>query len=125
MKESGKPKALSWRTWLAGVLTGIVNGMFGAGGGLIAIVTLKRICSLDEHSAHAATIGLILPLSVVSVAVYFAGSVIDLNAALLVALGALPGGAAGAWLLGKLRAVWVNRILCLFMFAAALRMLWN
>ena len=46
---------------LASLAIGVVNGLFGAGGGMLAVPCLNYICGLDEKSAHATAIAVILP----------------------------------------------------------------
>ncbi|MBO7222369.1 MAG: sulfite exporter TauE/SafE family protein, partial [Clostridia bacterium] len=41
---------------LAGVFIGAVNGLFGAGGGMVAVPVLSIIAGLDAKRAHATAI---------------------------------------------------------------------
>lgn len=107
----------------AAVGTGIVNGLFGAGGGMIAVVVLERLIQLETQKAHATALIIMLPLSIVSVAVYFLRGAMALDNLLYVALGMLPGSFLGAKLLGKLKSVWVDRIFCILMLAAGVRLI--
>lgn len=49
-------------TCFCSIFIGIVNGLFGAGGGMLAVPCLNYICGLDEKSAHATAIAVILPV---------------------------------------------------------------
>jgi len=51
---------------LAGGLAGIVNGLLGAGGGLILVPFFRRFTDLGEKEALANSVAVILPLSLVS-----------------------------------------------------------
>lgn len=51
---------------LIGLITGLVNGLFGSGGGTIAVPALVFILGLDQHKAHATAISIIFPLSLIS-----------------------------------------------------------
>ena len=106
---------------IAGVITGFGNGMFGSGGGLIAVPALERL-GLDVPGAHASAIAVILPLSIASTAVYAFGGAMDWMNTLYVCLGTIPGGLIGAKLLGKLSSVWINRAFCACMLFAAYRL---
>ncbi len=108
---------------VAGVITGFGNGMFGSGGGLIAVPALEKL-GLDVAGAHASAIAVILPLSIASTAVYAVGGAMDWMNTLYVCIGTIPGGFLGARLLGKLSSVWVNRAFCACMLFAAFR-LWT
>ena len=54
---------------LSGVLIGIINSVFGAGGGIIAVPVLKN-SGLGQRQAQANAIGVILPLTVISTVMY-------------------------------------------------------
>ena len=104
---------------------GLINGLFGAGGGIIAIALFKREWGMEQHNAHATTMGLIFPLATMSAVVYGFSQRIDLTVPLLAALGAIPGGWLGARLMSRLSGVWLSRIFSIFMLVAAVRMLWG
>ena len=55
----------------AGAAAGIVNGLLGAGGGLLLVPLLKNWCKLDARVTFATSVAVILPLCAVSAAVYF------------------------------------------------------
>ena len=92
----------------AGALTGLANGLFGAGGGMVAVSALTGLCKMPEKEAHASAICVILPLSLVSGAVYALKQSVDWNALIFAAPALTLGSFLGARLLGKLKAKWVN-----------------
>jgi len=106
---------------LAGFFTGIVNGLFGAGGGMLGVVALERLQGLKEDEAHATALIVMLPLTLVSITVYLIKGGVEWNIVPWAALGLLPGSFLGAKLLGNLRGVWINRLFCLVMLIAGLR----
>ncbi|MGI6192108.1 MAG: TSUP family transporter [Christensenellales bacterium] len=104
-----------------GLFTGLINGLFASGGGLIAVPALKAQ-GLNQQKAQATALGFILPLSVLSAVGYVIGTGFPAGW-FPTAAGATAGGLAGAWLLGKINNVWLNRIFCALMFYAGVRML--
>ncbi|MBS4539638.1 sulfite exporter TauE/SafE family protein [Clostridium sp. D2Q-11] len=82
-----------------GLITGLVNGLFGAGGGMLIVPSLIYIIHLEEHKAHATAITVILPLCITSTYIYFRNDLINFNIALFVAIGSTIGGYIGARLL--------------------------
>lgn len=104
-----------------GISAGLINGLFASGGGMIAVPALKAQ-GLDQQKAQATALGFILPLSVLSAAGYVLGTGFP-QGWFPSALGATAGGAVGAWLLGKIKNVWLNRAFCALMFYAGVRML--
>ena len=82
-----------------GALIGIINGLFGGGGGMIAVPLLERIEGRGTAAAHATAIACILPASLVSAAVYTVAGLVPWAALLPAAIGVLAGGYLGARLL--------------------------
>lgn len=105
-----------------GILIGIANGLFGGGGGMLA-VPLLRANGLSPLKAHATAIAVILPASVVSGAVYLSYGLAPLSVLLPVALGVVAGGFFGAKLLGILPERTVTFLFACVMLAAGVRML--
>lgn len=85
MKQTGK-------YGVTGALAGLANGLFGAGGGLFLVPLLTGWAELPPKKAFATSVAVILPLSLVSAAVYFWKGAIDLAAALPFLLGGVLGG---------------------------------
>lgn len=108
---------------MIGIGTGIANGLFGAGGGMIAVPSLVKL-GKTQHVAQATALAAILPLSAMSAVAYVLKGAIE-PVSLWTALGALPGGLLGAWLMPRISAVWLSRIFSALMLAAGIRMLWG
>ena len=110
-------------TGIFGFATGLVNGFFGSGGGMLAVEALEQN-GLDSRQAHASSILLILPLSIVSTLTYFSKNHIPLSADHIALLGgAAAGGILGALLLGKLSSKWIDRLFTGLMLLSGIRML--
>ena len=77
---------------LAGAAAGVVNGFFGGGGGMVLVPLLAGKCGLDQRKAFATSVAVILPLCVLSVAVYFLRGGLDVMAALPYLIGGAAGG---------------------------------
>lgn len=117
MKRSG-----FW-SLLPGFFAGILNGVFGAGGG-IAIVPLLEAQKLPAKKAHATSVAIILPLSVASVISFFIQGV-SVRWELLLWL--IPTGLVGAWLgskwLPKLKGIWLRRAFGVLLVYSGIRLL--
>ena len=110
------------REILGGTAVGMLNGLFGGGGGMVAVPVLQA-AGRGEKQAHAAAIAVILPASAVSGAVYLAGGFVPAAWLLPAALGAILGGFLGAKLLARLPAGIVTPVFAVFMFAAGVGMI--
>jgi len=107
---------------IIGIITGIVNGLFGSGGGTIVVPALIILLCMEDHKAHATAIAIILPLTVVSAFFYIKGSFVDLPLTLKVSLGGIIGGFIGAKLLNSVPEKALRIVFGSFMILAALRM---
>ena len=116
-------KNVNKKALLAGLLTGLCNGLFGAGGGMVAVFALRSFAGCEQARAHATAISIMLPLTAVSALVYVCNSAVDWSALLYVAPALTLGSILGARLTGKLSAKWLNRIFSALMLAAAVWML--
>lgn len=110
------------RLLAGGALTGAANGLFGGGGGMIAVPVLERAGNLGALRAHATAIAVILPASIVSAIVYLWYGLVPFQIYLPVALGVLLGGILGARLLPNISARFVTILFAALMFAAGVKM---
>lgn len=117
-KNKNKMKLL-----LIGLVVGLVNGLFGSGGGTIAVPALVFILDLDQHKAHATTISIIFPLSLISSYLYFRHGVLNLNITSIVTVGGVIGSYIGARNLTKVPSNILKRMFGIFMIIAAIRMI--
>lgn len=106
---------------LWGILVGFINGFFGSGGGVIAVLVLKKFFGLEEKKAHATALGIILPLSCASLFMY-TESKVDFSVVLLCATGGALGGVTGAKLLNKIPKKWLKIVFGAVMIASGVRM---
>ncbi len=84
-----------------GIAVGAANGIFGGGGGMLAVPLLQKT-GLPEQKAHATAILVILPVSAFSFLLYALRGYLDLSVLIPTALGVTAGGFLGAKLLNKL-----------------------
>jgi uncharacterized protein len=110
------------KTALIGFIVGLVNGIFGSGGGTLLVPCLVFLMDIEDHKAHATAISIILPLSLISSFVYFSYDVVDLSLALKVAVGSVMGAIVGSCLLNKVPVNALRKIFGIFMIIAAARM---
>lgn len=81
---------------VTGALAGVANGLFGSGGGLFLVPLLISWTGMKQKHAFATSIAIIVPLSLISLIVFWLRGGFDVN----VALPYLIGGAAGGVLSG-------------------------
>ena len=113
----------NWYAIGGGALTGTSNGLFGGGGGMIAVPYLERVAKYPTASAHATAIAVVLPATLVSAIVYLFFGLVPFSVFLPVSLGVLFGGFAGAKLLGKVDPKYTSIAFAALMLIAGVRML--
>lgn len=107
----------------AGVLTGAVNGLFGGGGGMVAVPLLKNMLGYEDRQAHATAICIIAAVCAASALVYIINGYAALEIIIPAAVGSVAGGTVGAYALDKCPRTIINYIFIALMFAAGVRML--
>ena len=104
---------------VTGAAAGLLNGLGGAGGGMVVVPMLQRD-GLSAQRAHATSIAVILPLSIASSLLYLTRGYIDLAAAARF----IPFGAwLGTLLLPRIKTVWLHRIFGAIVLYSAVRLL--
>jgi len=110
------------KKFFVGIICGVLNGLLGSGGGVAAVLALRKFFKVEVHKAHATAIAVILPLTLVSAAIYLWMYDVDLTVALWVTIGGVAGGIVGARWLKKISAKWLHKIFGAVMIFAAVRM---
>ena len=113
-----------WITSLGGIAAGLaagaVNGLFGAGGGMVLIPLLGLLTQMEEDEIFASSLSIILPICIVSL-------VSSQTIAWGDALPWLPGSALGGVLAGiwgkNIPVKWLHRGLGIFIIWGGLRYL--
>ncbi len=107
---------------VSGLLIGAVNGLLGAGGGMIAVPLLKKL-GLEQKQAHSNAIAIILPISILSAVLYLYKDYVNLSDALPYIPTGLLGAVLGTYFLKKISPIWLRRIFGGFMVYAGIRLL--
>ena len=98
---------------LIGFGAGFLNGLLGAGGGILIVYGLRRLLgdgSVDPHAIFASAIAVMLPLSAISALQYFRNGHLEATSVGLLALPAIAGGVVGALLLRRLSPSALSRL---------------
>lgn len=109
-------------TAASGLAIGAVNGLLGAGGGMLAVPFLKKL-GFEQKQAHANAIAVILPITVLSAALYIYKGYVGISDALIYMPTGIIGSVIGTVLLKKISPLWLKRIFGGFMVYAGVRLL--
>jgi len=110
------------KSFIGGGLTGVVNGLLGSGGGMVAVPVLKG-AGLDTRHAHSSSLAVVLPITVVSASLYILGGKVSLADALPYIPGGVLGAIAGGLIMPRISPAVLRRIFGGFAIWAGLRML--
>lgn len=108
---------------LAGAAAGFINGFFGAGGGMVLVPLLICAAKLPDKEAFSSAIGVILPLCLVSIAVYAARGMLPVKQAVPYLIGGAAGGLLGGILFKKVSARFLHIALGLLIVFGGARLL--
>jgi len=117
-----KPKLQKVLPVAGGALVGILNGLLGAGGGMLAVPMLKKL-GLDQTKAHATAVAVIFPLSLASTIAYLLMDRFELSDAGKFLIPGAVGALIGGLLLAKIPGKWLRKIFACFMIWAGVRMI--
>lgn len=108
---------------LAGIGAGCINGLFGAGGGMVLIPLLRGLTDLGEDEIFPASISIILPMCLVTLWVQSQQAPIPWAASLPYLLGSAAGGILAGLLGKKIPTKWLHRVLGLMILYGGWRYL--
>lgn len=96
---------------ISGACAGFINGFFGAGGGMVLVPLLIRLCKIEDKQAFSSAVSIILPICVVSLLVYAQQGMLPLRESVPYLIGGAGGGVLAGLLFKKVSAKILHLIL--------------
>lgn len=109
---------------ITGFCAGILNGLFGSGGGIIAVPLFGK-SGLEPKESHATALFMMLCLSGLSAFLYYQKGVISFEEAAVFLPGGIAGAIAAALIFKKIKPTLLRKIFGGFVTFSAARMLWG
>lgn len=109
---------------LAGLLAGIVNGIFGGAGGMILIPTLQMLTDIQEDALFPMSVSVMLPVSLLSLWLTSRTTSLPWTEALPYLLGSVAGGVLVGLMGRRIPTVWLHRIFGIMILWGGIRYLW-
>lgn len=109
-----------------GLAVGLLNGLLGAGGGIVAVFVLGKVLrdtEADGKDIFANTVAIIVPLCTFSLVNYAARGAIPLRETSPLLLPAVLGGLLGGFLLDKLKVDAVRTLFGILILISGILML--
>lgn len=116
-------KNWDWRAAAAGAAAGLANGFFGAGGGMLLVPLLAGWCRLPGKTCFTTALAVMLPLTLVSLAIYWHSGQLPLPLAWPYLAGGFLGGVGGGLLLRRVPVRWLHAAMGLFILWGGIRLL--
>ena len=107
---------------ITGIFCGAMNGLFGSGGGLVAVPCLEK-SGFEVKKAHASAIALTSVFSLISCVSYGFSGNLDIAEAIRYIPGGLVGAAVGAFIMKRIDPGVLKRIFGLVMIYSGVRLL--
>ena len=111
-----------WWGVLGGLGAGVINGLLGAGGGMV-VVPLLSAMGVRGNKSHATALMVIVPLSAVSAVLYLVQGRVTLADALPWLPGSLLGAYWGSRLMPKIATGWLKLLFGALMLWGGMRLL--
>ena len=124
---SDKTKRYLWVLSACGAAAGFLNGLLGAGGGIVLVYTLGALRQNREpdgvRDTFAATVACVIPMSILSALLYTADNPIPTQDIAAMFLPAAAGGLLGAFLLDKTDTKLLKKLFAALVLFGGIRML--
>ena len=108
---------------ICGICAGAVNGLFGAGGGMVLVPLLTWLTDLPDDGVFPASVSIILPICLVSLSLTLQPQVVPWNLAIPYLFGSSAGGVLAGLLAKKIPTLWLHRTLGVLILWGGLRYL--
>ena len=124
-----KYTGLFFAVLLTSLFAGVVNGLFGTGGGIIIVYLLSRLYAVSSEyqtkDIFAMTVGSVLILSVASLVMYASCGTVCFADTADYLLPAAIGGVFGAFLLDKTKATLMKKIFAALVIYAGITLIFR
>lgn len=98
-------------TCIAGLAAGAINGLFGAGGGMVLVPMLTKFAAIPEDRVFPSSVSIIFPISVVSLLFQCSVTGLPFKESWPYLLGGILGGILAGIFGRKIPVLWLHRIL--------------
>ena len=115
----------TFKSILSGIAAGVINGLFGAGGGMILVPILICWIHMDDQDAFATSVAVIFPICFISFLVYCRSSFVDIPSAIPYLWGGLIGGFAGGKIFHRISPAFLHKLFGVLILWGGIRSLWS
>ncbi len=107
-----------------GIISGILSGLIGIGGGIIMIPALVFFLKFDQHLAQGTTLAaMIPPIGILAAYEYYRAGQVNIPVALIIAAFFLVGGLIGAKLAVRIDEALLKKVFGVVLLAISVKMI--
>ncbi len=107
-----------------GIITGVMAGMLGIGGGLVVIPALVMVMGMSQQAAQGTSLAMMLPpIGILAAYNYYKAGHVDIKIALVLAITFIAGSYFGSKLAIRLPQELMKKIFGIFLLLVAIKML--
>ena len=106
-----------------GVIAGSLSGLMGVGGGTIIIPALVLFAGASQHMAQGISLAVIIPTAMIGSYGYYLKGNADTDAAVKLAIGAVPGAFIGSFIANGLNASDLRKVFGVFAIIIAIKVI--
>lgn len=127
IRQETEPKGVTGRTpyIILGIVTGFASGLLGVGGAFIMVPVMYSYFSLSMYCATSISFLVLLFVSLFGSLIHYLNNYVDISAALILTLGALPMTILGAHLRAKVSPLILRYSFAFLLLIVAVRMFWE
>jgi len=103
---------------------GALNGLFGAGGGMVLVPLMSLLTDLDEDKMFGTSVIILLPICVISLLFTNGWETFSFQQALPYLLGSAAGGVLAGIFGKKIPTLWLHRALGILIVWGGIRYIW-
>lgn len=108
---------------LSGAGSGAVNGLFGAGGGMVLVPLLTWLTDIHDKEIFPASVSIILPICLVSLSLTLEPNAVPWNVAVPYLIGSAVGGVLAGIFGRRIPTQWLHRLLGILILWGGVRYL--
>ena len=109
-----------------GLVSGVLSGLFGIGGGVLIVPALIYLAGFNQHLATGTSLMLLLPPVGLGAAIeYYRHGNVNLYAAIIIAVAMLAGGWFGAAIANRVAGPYLRLAFGVFVLSLGVSLIWG
>ena len=112
-----------WGIISAGGIAGLINGLFGAGGGMVLVPLLTKLTTIKDDEVFPSSVSIILPICIISLCAQLQDGKLPFREAWPYLVGGAIGGFLSGYAGNKIPTKYLHRILGILILRGGVRYL--